>query len=548
MALIDTLPFDILATIFRICETDSPQKWTANIPAPNSAPSLPSVAIFNGPWHFAQVCSHWRDIASSYPLLWSYITIRNGPWQGAELSSSASLARIQWGLRCSHPTALDISCHYPGVFAIFSSLLTEHASRWRQFYISDRIYSLSENGLLPLQGEYPLLTTLRIFDTSDREIDGTISFFNPNSNCTPPLRSIRYTGGIRADNLLLPTENVEEISIWIRSELSGPVVDSHLHFLKDAKRLKSLTSTITPRLIPQESRTEPLTLPLVTSISLDSLVLLPYIHLPSLQKLQFVTSEDADADHTSSALSHTLSRFRCSLQSLDLSFQAHTPSAVTFRHQFSVMLTCLTKLCLTVGDWSRVDGSSFIADFVTELRRDDWLGRLTSLSLEMRKRTFAADSAALVAFICSTLIDTIRARRNPNNINNPSLRSAPLEAFRFECSEGKVFDVETMLSDEEYTPEEVRQAYRELKDNGMKLFVLSSALSHSSLTVRILIDPQTLGSRWIQEMTAQFDYLHTYILVVSLCTSQYCACKLTISLQEPSLGPFAEETLVILNM
>jgi hypothetical protein len=547
MALIDTLPFDILATIFRICETDSPHKWTANIPAPNSDPLLPSVAIFNGPWHFAQVCSRWRDIASSYPLLWSYVTIRNGPWHGAEFSSSASLARIQRGLRCSHPTALDISCHYPGVFAIFSSLLTEHASRWRQFNISDRICSLSENGLLPLQGEYPLLATLRIFDKSDRAIDGTISFFNPNSNCTPPLRSIGYTGDIRADNLLLPTENVEEISIRILSKLSDLVLDSNLHFLKDAKRLKSLTSTTAPKLIVQESRTESVTLPLVTSISLDSLVLLPYIHLPSLQKLQFVTVTDEDADHTSSALSHTLSRSRCSLKSLDLSFQAHTPSAITFHHQFSVVLTNLTKLCLTVMEWSRVDGSSFIADFVTELRRDDWLSRLTSLSLKMSRRTFGTDSAALVAFICSTLIDTIRARRNPNN-SNPSLRLVPLEAFLFECSAGKLFDVETMLSEEEYTPEEVRQAYRELKDNGMKLFVLSSALSHSSLTVRILIDPQTLGSRWVQAMTAQFDYLHTYILVVSFCTSQYCACKLTISLQEPSLGPFAEETLVILNM
>lgn len=147
------LPYDILSQIFLDCLQDD-------------ANSIPN--INTAPLKFGRVCSHWRWVALSTPLLWSRLSIvidtRVADPRPFELIDALSVTALQQYIARSYSVPLSLIYEHrrsldPHGMTLFMKELVDHALRWRSLRLEAPIYIVvpilhgleNYDGVLPLQ-------------------------------------------------------------------------------------------------------------------------------------------------------------------------------------------------------------------------------------------------------------------------------------------------------------------------------------------------------------------------------------------------------------
>ncbi len=144
------LPRDVLESIFAY--------------VPRSAKN--SLDIHSAPWLLAHICSTWRDIVFTTPLLWANIVIECPPYTRGK---DPMLGRH---LQLSGECPLDISFSFQNSFVesediqIFS-LILQHSTHWKRMQITIQydVYTVMSK-LSTVAGKLPLLEEIILLSTS----------------------------------------------------------------------------------------------------------------------------------------------------------------------------------------------------------------------------------------------------------------------------------------------------------------------------------------------------------------------------------------------
>lgn len=138
---VSQIPTEILCDIFALLV---PVQTSTSPAIPTLGPQLREPWILGGPWVVGQVCSHWRTIAVSLPILWTSITIANNlsarefsllNTQFARTGSAAInlLIRFTSGVRARRSERS---------FDQFLFTLVSHSTHWRTLHLFDALWHL----------------------------------------------------------------------------------------------------------------------------------------------------------------------------------------------------------------------------------------------------------------------------------------------------------------------------------------------------------------------------------------------------------------------
>jgi hypothetical protein len=468
---IHRLPSEVLARIFAICgENEQPHQWFAPVTTPTA--ELSSILVANGPWNIAQVCRTWRNAATLTRLLWANVVVQAGLPDKTGVSARSGMKRIRAGLEISGIVPLSISSIGAGTFSLCAAIFMEHASHLRFLNLSDNFHSLSQDLIFPLKQHFPILKTLELRNTS---LGGTTYMALFDENTTPQLRSITFhsvvcpfDGGICG----IPWGQIDHLGFTFSSNPMN--LDSLLEILDNADHLRSLDVLTFSALLVNSTR-------LIRHASLSKLSLgkiitvLQCFSLPVLRELSVAvhpTPPTREGDYYTSSfavLSQFFERSDCRLETLQIEFTEETvpmPELHAFREAIAVIKDSLTSLRIR---WTWLSGSlTFFNHLVKDIRENDWLPRLSTLMLEFQDRPYG-ESENIVDFISTSLICMLQRR----STSRPGIDA--IRRFTFRSNE-ILYDVERMMDGDGYIPGGVRQAYQELKDGGMELFILKGML------------------------------------------------------------------------
>ncbi|KAF8204234.1 hypothetical protein K438DRAFT_552223 [Mycena galopus ATCC 62051] len=183
-------PPEILAHIFLL-----------SAPSVSEARYVPWYTSLEGsPWTLAHVSRHWREVALSFPALWSTIIIRNMSDGESEIYS---LPMLEAQLARSAKTPLNIIFDYEAfndpsdgdVVEDALNALMRHSSRWKSLYITESQIPR----LVSVRGRLPLLEKLSVFGGEGEEDDDGNSP-PPQANYFLPAPRLR---NVAADNAFL---------------------------------------------------------------------------------------------------------------------------------------------------------------------------------------------------------------------------------------------------------------------------------------------------------------------------------------------------------
>ncbi|PBK90114.1 hypothetical protein ARMGADRAFT_305320 [Armillaria gallica] len=161
LAPIRRLPIDVLRTVFR--EIQFLQWWDGNprTCTPWEWKEPPALDFLQGPWALSHVCGAWRDIALSYPRLWSYIVLHFRTIHPMEPDTLALKAMISRSAQ--HP--LDIVFELdgdPNEYAAVPALyvILGESYRWRSMHLQIPLTLLER--LKVVRGKIPCLESLTL--------------------------------------------------------------------------------------------------------------------------------------------------------------------------------------------------------------------------------------------------------------------------------------------------------------------------------------------------------------------------------------------------
>lgn len=356
------LPEDILSHIFIACRPDDVP------PGPTDADSLD---IRQAPWTLVRVCSRWRLVGNSYPLLWSsvYIDLDNMSLPSKPLRTTFLLGLH---LHLSSSTPLSISFRseshiVPWDYPLLQVLLPS-SPRWRSAEFVLKPASLQI--LSPIRGSLESLRELsmRIIPEVIEEGAGngtgettTVEGFD-YFEFAPELTILHlWSVGDVLNKFIFPWSQISEY-IW-KDETGDVPIPQHLDVLRRAIHVESLdlhtgvhlNNATTLRLV---------TLPELTALSLREeesggiSALLPWLMLPKLDDLYLTNHSAAVFIDTDAACAVSLiERSRCRLTQLTLNMEY-----LSSDHLLSLLRASPTLTMLSI--W---DGNCFSDDIATLL-------------------------------------------------------------------------------------------------------------------------------------------------------------------------------------
>ncbi|KAJ7599132.1 hypothetical protein C8J56DRAFT_1020682 [Mycena floridula] len=123
-------PIEIIRCIFRLCVAESMVEHNASVKS--MANLIGMLDIKSPPWTLSHVSTLWRDIALSYPQLWSYIALVLD--SATERSAFALAALLQ---RSSIvPLSVSLVCSAnPVLSQVVIRLLVSSSSRWQSLHV-----------------------------------------------------------------------------------------------------------------------------------------------------------------------------------------------------------------------------------------------------------------------------------------------------------------------------------------------------------------------------------------------------------------------------
>ncbi len=313
LAPIRRLPIDVLRTVFREIQflqwwdgnprTYTPWEWKE--PPAWEWKEPPALDFLQGPWALSHVCGAWRDIALSYPRLWSYIVLHLGAIDPMEPDTVLAL-KAMISRSAQHP--LDIVFEldgnpdeYAAVPAL--SVILGESYRWRSMHLEISLALLER--LKVVRGKIPCLESLTlktscIPQSSRDELPEDIRSVFVEAPC---LRKVALHGTYDLGDFMFPhhithlaacVDNVSNLEVY-RS-----LVECHLE--TDENHDHDIIS------LPHH-----IYLPNVRRLMVSSPSILPHLRLPSLDDL---VTGDKNAPEVYTAVTMVndfIYRSRCSL-------------------------------------------------------------------------------------------------------------------------------------------------------------------------------------------------------------------------------------------
>ncbi|KAJ3889128.1 hypothetical protein GG344DRAFT_79098 [Lentinula edodes] len=260
---------------------------------------------------FVQVCKHWRNIAISYPTLWSTFMIIH------PIERHIPMTKLWLERSGNHPLTIYID-HRKSEFEkscsttdVVINLLRPHIHRWKAVTF---ILTAIQSSLLALpRDEYPLLETFCFdvtgsFAWNPESVERVEEKFFPSSS--PMLREVTWeTHGLSLHKPPLAPTNITYLSGDFFMDL--PFFDS-ISELKNLRTLRLHGGVVSGRVPPP--RSIPLVLPHLRALEVRTIFYAPFlldsIATPSLKVLVMANRLD---EKSRKSLCSLISRSRCHL-------------------------------------------------------------------------------------------------------------------------------------------------------------------------------------------------------------------------------------------
>jgi hypothetical protein len=473
---IDVVPVEILGKIFGFYVRDNLQPWRMM-----STTQHVQYEVENGPWVLTLVSRLWKDVAVSYGVLWStvslkkYVSHTQGYIEGnvGVPPYETGQRRFLEGLRRSQNYDLSITCDGGGVFFRFAPPLLRRAARWKAIRIWDDFTGPGFSQLFPIKDALPRLQILDIYHRGrlTSPISVPALFLKP----PPMLHSISLSRfhNPRPQDFVIAWNHVTHFNTraCIQNAPGDPdgFPTSVLTIVKVAKSLTHLVAR--PFLSRQgqmstghQIRTTSRSL---THLSVDSPAALEYLLLPRLRSLEF----DLDLPSSSATVDfvHTfLSESGCTLETLHPMCRMDKPDLSTLM-SFESMITHLSL----DFSWSRDASRYIIQSFTLNAHQpptNSVFSNLRSLRLWLAEIPFSF-SMDIVSLIIGPLLEMLHSRRGHN-------LAVPLCQFSLNNRGHPFYEMGTLLSEEENVPRSVRDEFRALKEGGLDMLIFTSNYSY----------------------------------------------------------------------
>jgi hypothetical protein len=282
---VNLIPAEILCDIFALLV---PVQTSTSPAIPTLGPQHRKPWILGGPWVLGHICSHWRAIAVSLPILWTSITVANN------LSAREfSLLNTQFARTGSAPINLLIrftsgahTRQSERLFDQFLLTLVSHSIRWRTLHLFDALWH-------PHAAFGPLgPRTLPVLE--ELVFSGAVGFLSQYKffKDAPVLRRVVLgsPGGSWVSDTLLPLP-------WAQlTTYKATYLDTGTHFRNLAAAATNLVEcdiTVTGRIGLLDVRSHAvLTLWRLRRLTLSNPMLLERLTAPALQSLYIVGPVD----------------------------------------------------------------------------------------------------------------------------------------------------------------------------------------------------------------------------------------------------------------
>ncbi|KAJ7491133.1 hypothetical protein FB451DRAFT_1222156 [Mycena latifolia] len=358
------LPFEIMSEIFFQC-----------LPLPPDTDIGPDKS--QAPLLLGRICSVWRDIALTTPILWASLSIHNTDTAGSALLADLWLSRAR-----GYPLSIHVDDQEEGETVItpnremFFQTICRYSLQWRDVALS---VPLSALPLLQLEGPLPQLERLVIGSSVSVAPIQSITVFDD----APLLREVHLTlddmGSVQPWTIVLPWEQLTSFTGRLLS------FDECLYILRDASSLieGNFYDCIGGR--PGVDMLPPL--PLITKLRLEGNVpdtltnILQCLTLPSLEFLELRTPQGYAAPENFmvnsialGGLLSFLSRSSCPLREFRLTASWTLPER---------LFQCLSAMpALEVLHMTWFSNSEFSTEILKRLHSSfNLLPRLRSLSV-----------------------------------------------------------------------------------------------------------------------------------------------------------------------
>ncbi|KAK0470514.1 hypothetical protein IW261DRAFT_1516363 [Armillaria novae-zelandiae] len=309
LAPVRRLPVDVLRIVFRKIQVS---EWRT----PSLLPLSHTPIFSQGPWTLSHICGAWRDVALSYPQLWSHIILRcrdPGSLKIHPFARSPPLVALKAMILHSEQCPLDIAFqidlyHDMDITEKVFAMILEVSHRWRTLEL--RMSSNFLERLKVVRGRIPCLKSLTLDSgealRADRAelADDIRSLFTDAPcirNITLPLHGIYDLGDfvfpLHITHLAAPVKNVANLGVY------QSLVECHLEIRYGPSNTSDIS--LPPHIF----------LPNVRRLFVISFQILAHLCLPSLNHLTIAALETHIPQYTQVA-NDFLRRSQCSLTRL----------------------------------------------------------------------------------------------------------------------------------------------------------------------------------------------------------------------------------------
>ncbi|KAE9407474.1 hypothetical protein BT96DRAFT_103297 [Gymnopus androsaceus JB14] len=361
---------EVLGSIFEMASNLEPNFNSS--PTETYLPGSPTSTV--PPWSLSHVCSRWREVAISYPQLWSSISMALGTsvrgWRNVDRGLESAMFFISRQLKrsrdCPLTLALDIShtLQYGSLSRALLLSLTAHSNQWRDVLIKHTV--LNEKDLVLFEsigGALSSLRTLRIFYQTQASLpEQRIHAFE----YAPKLTELWLTcPSSMVKNLYFPWSQITHLCLSTDAQQSLILLSKMPNLISCVLEVSSVSAGLLPQDVPLQLASLKLLTFNFQKYLPNPQQILDRISVPALESLEFMGScMDVDQG-LADALSHFIQRSQNALKNFKL--WTRKSQSVDVVSILRVLPASVTSLSLQVNPTSY--GVQFGGDIVIQAFR-----------------------------------------------------------------------------------------------------------------------------------------------------------------------------------